>query len=241
MSSIQSLIKTLRVLPSEPDLSEKQSKGVRILAGALAQAYFNAQVEMFAIAQRFGCSILILPTVEPSQIYVDKAGLEVLGQMYCFKDRVERDLCLRPEATATCQLLAQKTFKTHFDLKVCYWQKCYRYERPQMGRYREFTQMGVEILNPTKDWTEELIDLADEMVRSVSTVEFLVSRGVQRGLGIYTGKGFEILCEQLGAQKQVCGGGPYENGQGFAIGIDRLLCIPGVVERLSDEAKIRTK
>ena len=37
------------------------------------------------------------------------------------------------------------------------------------------------------------------------------------------GKGFEIVCEQLGSSKQICGGGEYDGGVGFAIGIDRLL------------------
>lgn len=222
--------KILQKLPNEPDLAEKQAKGTRILAGALAQAYFNLQVELTAIAQGFGCLPIILPTVEPSSIYSDKAGPEVLGQMYVFKDKGERDLCLRPEATATCQLLAQSTYKTFRDLKFCYWQKCYRYERPQSGRYREFTQFGIEVLNPTRDWTDDLVKLAELMLRRAIRSPFIVSRGVKRGLGIYNAEGFEILVEELGAQKQVVGGGPYENGQGFAIGVDRLLCVPGTVE-----------
>jgi len=37
------------------------------------------------------------------------------------------------------------------------------------------------------------------------------------------GMGFEIICDQLGSSKQICGGGEYTVGIGFAIGIDRLL------------------
>ena len=36
-------------------------------------------------------------------------------------------------------------------------------------------------------------------------------------------KGFEITCEKLGSSKQICGGGEYDGGSGFAIGIDRII------------------
>lgn len=231
----------LNKIPNEPDLADKQSKGTRILAGSLAQAYLNLQIELSAIAQGFGCIPIILPIIEPAQIYTDKAGPEVSGQMYVFKDKGERDLCLRPEATATCQLLAQNTYKTYRDLKLFYWQKCFRYERPQAGRYREFTQFGIEVLNPTRDWTDDLIRLAELMLLRAVRSKWEVSRGVKRGLGIYSSDGFEISINELGAQKQVVGGGPYENGQGFAIGIDRLLCVPGTVEDWSQVSSIRRK
>jgi len=49
---------------------------------------------------------------------------------------------------------------------------------------------------------------------------------VKRGLDYYKdGEGFEITSEQLGSSKQVCGGGEYDGGVGFAIGVDRLLSI----------------
>jgi histidyl-tRNA synthetase len=48
---------------------------------------------------------------------------------------------------------------------------------------------------------------------------------VKRGLDYYIEDGFEIACPELGAQKQVVGGGRYSNGIGFAVGFDRLaLC-----------------
>lgn len=78
-------------------------------------------------------------------------GPEILGQMYAFPDRKGRSLCLRPEGTATCQLLARGPWKDRRDVRIWYEARCWRYERPQAGRYREFTQIGVEILNPKED------------------------------------------------------------------------------------------
>ena len=89
-----------------------------------------------------------------------------------------------------------------------------------MGRYREFTQFGVEILNPRKrdlaertDLRDSLIELAEKMVKKF-TDAYGVSTAVKRGLAYYVEDGFEISSPKLGAQKQVCGGGSYEQGCG---------------------------
>lgn len=174
----------------------------------------------------FGAREVVLPSLEPATVYVDKAGPEILGQMYAFPDKAGRPLCLRPEGTATCQLLARETFKALRDVKLFYAATCWRYERPQAGRYREFLQFGVEVLNPTVDWTDALIELASSMV-SRWTTQFTVSRQVKRGLAYYVADGFEISADALGAQKQVCGGGKYAEGVGFAIGVDRLMLLEG--------------
>ena len=106
-------------------------------------------------------------------------------------------------------------------MKVFYVAECFRGEKPQAGRYRQFTQLGVEIINPTEIGMLPL--LASDLVSTV-TKEFDINFDVTRGLDYYKeGKGFEIVCEQLGSSKQICGGGEYEGGVGFAIGIDRLL------------------
>ena len=56
------------------------------------------------------------------------------------------------------------------------------------------------------------------------TINYEVNLDATRGLDYYKdGKGFEIACLELGAQKQICGGGEYEGGSGFAIGLDRLM------------------
>lgn len=205
----------------EPRL-DLQARGCRIVAGSLARARRKILYRCAILAESFGASEIVLPSVEPAQVYVGKAGPEVLGQMYVFPDRKDRVLCLRPEGTATCQLLAAGPWAHERDLKLWYEARCWRYERPQEGRYREFTQFGVEVLNPTRDYVEELTFLAEKMV-SITTQNFEVKRSVKRGLAYYTEEGFEISCEELGAQKQVCGGGKYAEGVGFALGIDRLM------------------
>ncbi len=201
---------------------EKQARGVRILFGEEAKERRKLLNRLIEIAEKGGFQEIILPSLEPANIYIDKAGEEVLQQMYTFADKKGRELCLRPEGTATIQLVADKHFKKHSDKKLWYFERCWRYERPQEGRYREFFQFGLEIINPSADPTDILISIAEQMV-SLITLNYEVSRSVERGLSYYTQNGFEISVPSLGAQKQVVGGGSYKQGIGFAIGFDRLM------------------
>lgn len=203
---------------------DKQSKGVRIITGDEAKNRRKILNQMIDIAHEENFNEIILPCIEPQSIYTEKAGEEILNQMYTFQDKGERDICLRPEGTATVQLIANKYWKQQKDVKLWYFERCWRYERPQAGRYREFFQFGLEWINPRDldKAREELIFLAKKMVELV-TDEYEVSDSVKRGLSYYVNEGFEISLPSLGAQKQVVGGGTYKEGIGFAIGFDRLM------------------
>jgi len=203
---------------------ENMAKGVRIISGDQAKQRRKVLNKMIDFAEDAGFDEIILPCIEPESVYTDKAGAEVLGQMYVFPDKKGRKLCLRPEVTATIQLIANKTWKGRKDVKVFYFERCWRYERPQAGRYREFFQFGVEWLSPRDEENakKELIELAERMIRIV-TEEYEVSDNVKRGLDYYVEDGFEISIPSLGAQKQILGGGKYKEGIGFAIGFDRLM------------------
>ena len=166
---------------------------------------------------------MMIPIIQKSEIFALKVGEENSNMMYNFKDRGDRDLCLAPEYTAIIQQLSTTIFKYTKDVKLFYIGECFRGEKPQAGRYRQFTQFGVEIINPSIDYLEEMIKIAREII---PTDNCEVNLDVTRGLDYYVGgKGFEISCPELGAQKQVCGGGSYKGGVGFALGIDRLLLL----------------
>lgn len=215
---------------------DKQCRGVRIIAKEEASARRELLDALISIAHERGFNEIVLPSIEPSEIYVDKAGREVLGQMYVFQDRKGRDLCLRPEGTATIQLVADQHFKGHKDVRLWYFERCWRYERPQEGRYREFFQFGMEVINPSNpDVEKELLEIAMTMVR-LKTREFESNVNVKRGLSYYLEGGFEIVVPKLGAQKQVVGGGRYRQGIGFAIGFDRLMLAGKYAGKTSERA-----
>jgi histidyl-tRNA synthetase len=215
------------MLPDYPEIPQL-SRGVRIITGEAARLRRLLLNGLIAIAEGAGFQEIILPTIEPAAVYSDKAGTEILGQMYTFPDRKGRQLCLRPEGTATIQLLAETHLKgREKDAKLWYFERCYRYERPQAGRYREFYQFGVEWLYPRDPEVARasLVELACRMVR-LQTSDFVVNGSVKRGLAYYVDNGFEIEIPSLGAQKQVCGGGTYAQGLGFGLGFDRLVLVP---------------
>ena len=109
---------------------ENLAKGMRIISGEQAKNRRKVLNQMIELAEGEAFNEITLPCVEPSEVYTDKAGAEILGQMYVFPDKKGRELCLRPEGTATIQLIANKTWKGRKDVKVWYFERCWRYERP---------------------------------------------------------------------------------------------------------------
>jgi histidyl-tRNA synthetase len=180
---------------------------------------------MIDILESYGYEEMMIPVIQKSEIFASKVGDENQNMMYNFKDAGERDLCLAPEYTAIIQQLSKDRFKFTKDVKLFYIGECFRGERPQAGRYRQFTQFGVEVINPSKDLSDEMIEIATKIV-ALGTSEYELNTDATRGLDYYkNGKGFEISCPKLGGQKQVCGGGSYEGGIGFAVGVDRIMLL----------------
>lgn len=143
--------------------------------------------------------------------------------MWAFPDKGNRPVCLIPEVTGPVQELWREDWSKRAKTKrIFYTSRCYRYERPQAGRYREFTQFGVELLGESENGRDEVISLLQTVLDTVG-VSYRFSDAVKRGLTYYIEEGFEAECEQLGAQKQIAGGGRYAEGIGWAIGVDRLL------------------
>ncbi|MCZ7393982.1 MAG: histidine--tRNA ligase [Candidatus Methanoperedens sp.] len=286
--------------------------------------------KMREVAQRWGYGEIKTPTFEHIELFTLKSGEAILGEIYNFRDKGDREIALRPELTApVVRMYVEELQRSAKPLKFYYFDNCFRYERPQKGRFREFFQFGVEILGSAKAEADaEVIALAEEMLTSVDVkgdlhvghlgivrallkdmqaehqsrimrlvdkkddkgleefldeinapdemrgklfrliglhgdnavhearelvgdieaisqfealldlldvygLEYQVDLGIARGLDYYTGMVFEIYCEGLGAQNQVCGGGSYRLAQlfggedvastGYAIGFDRVM------------------
>jgi len=200
---------------------ESTYKGTRILVGNEKRGLIN---DMIAILINQGYQEISIPIIQKQETFSGKVGEENLKMMFNFEDLKSRKLCLSPEYTAVIQQLAKSYYKQNKELKLFYVQECFRGENPQAGRYRQFTQLGVEIINPYKETQiENLGELAVELLSGYD-FNFKINYDVSRGLDYYkNGKGFEIVCDELGSSKQICGGGQYDGGIGFAIGIDRII------------------
>jgi histidyl-tRNA synthetase len=282
------------------------------------------------VSTRWGYGEIKTPTFEHIELFTLKSGDGILGEIYNFKDKGGREIVLRPELTApVVRMYVEELQKSPKPLKFFYFDNCFRYERPQKGRFREFFQFGVEIIGSARPESDaEVIALADEMLKSAGVkgdlhighigivrallkdiqpeyqgrimhlvdkkddkgledfldqinapyeirgklfrliglrgenamheaqelvgdiealtqfkalldhldvygIEYQVDLGIARGLDYYTGMVFEVYCEGLGAQNQVCGGGSYRlaalfGGEdtpstGYAIGFDRIM------------------
>lgn len=210
------------------EIKETCYKGTRILLGNEKRRILN---NMINVLIQEGFEEISIPVIQYTNQFSSKVGDEKLHQMFKVTDGADRQLTLAPEYTSIIMELSKTTFKQQKDVKLFYIQECFRGEKPQAGRYRQFTQLGVEILNPIKDYNGYLQEIAFDLINiysSINTEDIVLNTEVKRGLDYYKeGKGFEISCDFLGSSKQICGGGEYEGGVGFAIGIDRLLLIHG--------------
>jgi histidyl-tRNA synthetase len=203
------------------EIKETTYKGTRILLGNKKRSIINSMIERLVDK---GYTEIQIPIIQLQETFKEKVGDENNNLMFNFIDRGGRNICLAPEYTAVVQKLAKTTFGHQKDVKLFYVQECFRGENPQKGRYRQFTQFGVEILNPTKNYLEDLIIQASEMMELFNISDYKVNKDVVRGLDYYKeGKGFEISYDKLGSSKQICGGGEYDGGIGYALGIDRML------------------
>lgn len=316
----------------------------------------EAESTLRNVFENYGFQEIKTPLFEELKLFTTKSGEEIVDQLYNFKDKSDRELALRPELTAPVARLylneLQKT--TAKPIKLYYYGSCFRYERPQKGRFRQFWQFGCELIgakspegeaevismcnesleslgitpadininhlgiirglfahfnidtktqreimviidkgdkellkeslvgdNPVIDNEElnnvllnlidmvggkeilpdieELVKQYDEPQEALAELEELVKTldsfgvdnytlnlGVARGLDYYTGIVFEVYIPELGAQKQVCGGGTYSlikvfggeeiESTGFAFGFDRLM---NAIEELNGEKELK--
>ena len=282
------------------------------------------------VAARFGFGEIRTPTFEELSLFkrgVGEVTDVVQKEMYTFTDRENRVFALRPEGTASVVRAIIENGKTSdtMPLKYYYLINCFRYEKPQAGRSREFFQFGTEMFG-TKDASADatIISLANTLIKELGIkgvtlhinsigcpscrpsyraalvehfkaheqelcdtckerlktnplrvldckspicseiakdapatvdylcedchthfedlkkyleamgIEYTVDTRIVRGLDYYTKTVFEFICDGIGAQSTVCGGGRYDglmeqldgpalSGIGFGMGLTRII------------------
>jgi histidyl-tRNA synthetase len=106
--------------------------------------------EMFGImkeaCRQFGFKEIDGPSVESVELFANKSGMEIMNQMFSFKDKGGRDVTLIPEFTPTLARMVSSRKDLVKPLKWFSVGKFWRYEEPQSGRFREFYQLNADIL-----------------------------------------------------------------------------------------------
>lgn len=114
------------------------------------------------VAHRYGFSEYEAPIVESTDLYLKKTGGELATQLFRFEDQGGRDITLRPELTASLARIVganQRDFPK--PLKWFEIGPCFRYEKPQKGRGREFIQFNADIIGEASAGADaELIAMA---------------------------------------------------------------------------------
>src|SRR5438034_1144041 len=203
------------------------------------RAFEEAAERLFT---RYGFGEIRLPVVERTELFARSLGETtdiVEKEMYSFADRDETGLTLRPEATAGVvrAYLESGLAQSDPSARLYYRGPMFRRERPQRGRYRQFYQIGAEVLGRDDP-------LADAEVRALleqERVVYAMNPRLVRGLDYYCRTAFEVVAGGLGAQNAVGGGGRYDGlvaalggpdvaGVGFALGLERLAMVAPEVE-----------
>jgi histidyl-tRNA synthetase len=125
------------------------------------------------IARRYGFREYDGPPVEPLELFTTKSGEEIVGQLYNFQDKGEREVSLRPEMTPTlARMIAAHERSYKKPVKWFAIPQLFRYERQQKGRLREHFQFNADIIgeaDPAAD--AELIALQVDTLRSFGLTE----------------------------------------------------------------------
>ena len=125
-------------------------KGTNDLLPADSYKWQFVENKMLETARLFGFSEIRVPVFEHTEVFKRSVGDTtdvVQKEMYTFDDKGGRSITLRPELTAGVvrSVIENGLLNGALPLKVCYIGGCYRYEKPQAGRLREFHQFGVEV------------------------------------------------------------------------------------------------
>ncbi len=127
----------------------------------------------------FGFREIATPIFEHTELFTIRSGPNVIDEMYTFKDKGGRDIALRPELTAPAmRFFVNELTNYPRPLKMFYFGQCFRYERPQSGRYREFFQFGAELIgNPGPESDAEVIALSASIIRSIGLRDYRIRIG----------------------------------------------------------------
>ncbi len=140
-------------------------------ADCAARNYIFAQWR--EVARRYGFAEWDGPPLEPTELYKKKSGDEIVGQLFNFIDKGEREVALRPELTPTlARVVAAHERQFKKPLKWFSIGQFFRYEKQQRGRLREHYQLNCDIIGENDFSADvELIALCIDILRSFGLTE----------------------------------------------------------------------
>ncbi|MBN4089499.1 histidine--tRNA ligase [Mycoplasma enhydrae] len=131
------------------------------------------------VSWRYNYKHLETPIIEDYNLFVRATGETsdiVTKEMYVFKDNGNRTIALRPEGTAAViRAYIENKINNLENAKLYYFGPMFRYERPQKGRYRQFIQGGIELIEPKSVLSNfEIIKLAYDFLQEIKVEDFVL-------------------------------------------------------------------
>jgi histidyl-tRNA synthetase len=122
-----------------------------------------------SVATRYGFEEYDGPPLESLELYTQKSGPEIVGQLYHFRDRGEREVALRPEMTPTlARMVAARASALKKPIRWFSIPQLFRYERQQRGRLREHFQLNVDLIGEAGPLADaEIIAAAIDVARAL--------------------------------------------------------------------------
>lgn len=119
------------------------------------------------VAARYGFEEYDGPPLEPLELYTAKSGDEIVGQLYNFRDKGDREVALRPEMTPTlARMVTERANGLKKPIRWFSMPQLFRYERQQRGRLREHFQLNCDLIGEAGPLADaEIIALAIDLMR----------------------------------------------------------------------------
>ncbi|HEY6572115.1 MAG TPA: histidine--tRNA ligase, partial [Candidatus Eisenbacteria bacterium] len=186
-------------------------RGTRDILPPDSERWAEIEEQARRILASYGYREVRTPIFEATELFVRSVGEStdiVRKELYTFEDKKGRSLTLRPEGTAPLvrAYLESALLRQETPARLAYLGPMFRYERPQAGRYRQFWQIGAELLGSMEPSADaEMIDLFVSIMRAVglpnvkvllNTLGDAVCRPIYRErVKEYFGRHLDRLCE----------------------------------------------
>ncbi len=155
----------------------KAPKGTKDMMPEEAYKWHYIEEAFAEICANYGYSEIRTPMFEHTELFKRGVGDTtdiVQKEMYSFQDYGKRNITLKPEGTASVvrAYTEHKLFAGPQPVKFYYNIPCFRYEKPQSGRLREFHQFGIETFGTSDMLADaEIISLADEFLKKMGIID----------------------------------------------------------------------
>ena len=156
-------------------------KGTLDFYGKDMKQYRFIEKKAQEICKLYGFSEIMTPMFEHTEVFARGVGETsdiVNKEMYTFLDRSENSLTLRPEGTAAVSraYVENKLYVESGLCKLSYFGPMFRCERPQAGRYRQFTQFGVEVFGKSSPYLDaDIINFGYQFFQSLGINNVVIS------------------------------------------------------------------